>query len=243
MRKKNQRSPTSGAGVAVQTILPLDWPGGRRGVGIVDDHPMTRAGIAQLLNTQADLYVAFEAGSPHEALEEIGEHPPDLLLTDMSMEGRSGLEFIKDVKALYPRLPVLVLSMHDEQIHAERALRSGALGYVTKDQGGDVLLLAIRRVLSGDIFVSPALASRLLRTLSGAPVEEPTTPIAKLTDREFEVLQLIGQGKSTREIATQLHISTKTVDVHRSRMREKLALPDANALMRFAVRWVESNGP
>ena len=226
---------------AVQTVLPLGWAGGRSGIGVVDDHPMTRAGIVQLINMQADIHVAFEAASPREALTAVAEHGADLLLTDLTMEGRSGLEFIKDLHALHPRLPVLVLSMHDEEVYAERALRSGARGYVMKNEGGTVLLEAIRRVLTGEIYVSPAMASQLLRTITAEPVPAKASPIAKLTDREFQVLQLLGQGKSTRQIAAQLHISPKTVDVHRSRMRDKLELPDPTALMRYAVRWFESN--
>ncbi len=225
----------------MQTVLPLGWSGGRKGIGVVDDHPMTRAGIAQLINIQGDLHVTFEAASPREALTAIPEHGADLLLTDLTMEGRSGLEFIKDLGALHPHLPVLVLSMHDEQIHAERALRSGARGYVMKNEGGDVLLEAIRRVLAGEIYVSRAMATQLLRSISGTPGPVQGSPISKLTDREFQVLQLVGQGKSTRQIAAQLRISPKTVDVHRSRMREKLELPDPTALMRYAMRWFESN--
>jgi DNA-binding NarL/FixJ family response regulator len=202
---------------------------------------MTRAGIAQLLNVQEDLRASFEAASPREALAAIAEHGADLLLTDLTMEGRSGLEFIKDLGALHPHLPVLVLSMHDEQVYAERALRSGARGYVMKNAGGEELLLAIRRVLEGEVYVSRAMTSRLLRNLSATPATESPAPISRLTDREFQVLQLLGQGKSTRQIAAQLHISPKTVDVHRSRMREKLGLPDPTALMRFAIRWFESN--
>jgi DNA-binding NarL/FixJ family response regulator len=246
MKAASHRPPADRRGLAdgepaVQTILPLHWSGGRKAVGIVDDHPMTRAGIVQLLNVQTDLYVAFEAASPREAMAAIAEHGADLVLTDLTMEGRSGLEFIKDLGALHPQLPVLVLSMHDEQVYAERVLRSGARGYVMKSAGGEELLAAIRHVLEGEVHVSRVMTTRLLRTLSSSPVPGNPVPIARLTDREFQVLQLLGQGKSTRQIAAQLRISPKTVDVHRSRMRDKLELPDPTALMRFAVRWFESN--
>ncbi|HEX9785666.1 MAG TPA: response regulator transcription factor [Opitutaceae bacterium] len=232
--------PKPGGNAGREAHLQAEATAGRRGVGIVDDHPMTRAGIAQLVNQQQDMFVSFEADSPQAALTAIAEHGPDLLLTDLTMEGRAGLEFIKDVLALHPLLPVLVLSMHDEFIYAERALRCGAHGYVMKDQGGDVLVSAIRRVLDGEIHVSPAMATRLLRNFGGFVETEEKSLTARLTDREFQILELLGYGKSTEEIAGQLLISPKTVDVHRSHIREKLQLSNRTALMRFAVRWVES---
>lgn len=236
-RPAKARRPAANGGEAMQALLPLERAGGRCRVGIVDDHPMTRSGIAHLINLQSDLFVAFEAATPAEAMKAIAQHAPDLLLTDLTMEGRSGLEFIKDLNAVHPQLRVLVLSMHDEQIVAERALRSGARGYVMKDQGGEVLLEAIRRVLGGEIFLSPHMTGRLLRTLSGDATARPSSPIAKLTDREFQVLTLLGEGKSTQEIAAQLRISDKTVGVHRTRLRDKLELESAAAVTRFAVRW------
>ena len=201
---------------------------------------MTRAGVTHLLNRQSDLTVCGEVGSPAEALVEIPKLQPHLLLTDMTMPGRSGIEFIKDVLAQYPDLPILVLSMHDEVIYAERVLRAGARGYIMKEAGGEKLLVAIRRVLNGQVFVSEGMSARILDGLSGGKPRASSSPIEKLTDREFEVFQLIGQGKSTREIADQLHISPKTVDVHRGHIKEKLELHDATALVRHAVRWVET---
>jgi DNA-binding NarL/FixJ family response regulator len=212
----------------------------RKKILVVDDHPMTRSGVVHLLNKQADMIVCGEAGSPAEALGGLAQAPPDLMLTDMTMPGRSGIEFIKDVLALHPNLPILILSMHDEAIYAERALRAGARGYVMKEAGGEKLLMAIQRVLNGQVYLSEEMSAKILDNLSGKKPRGSQSPIEKLSDREFEVFQLIGQGKSTREIASQLHLSPKTVDVHRGHIKEKLELTDATSLVRHAVRWVET---
>ncbi|PTX98919.1 response regulator transcription factor [Opitutus sp. ER46] len=214
----------------------------RRTILIVDDHPFMRAGLAQLIDKQADLRVCGEAGDPAEALRKLAELKVDLVLTDMTMPGRSGIEFIKDVQALYPKMPMLVVSMHDEVIYAERVLRAGARGYIMKEAGGENLLFAIRQVLVGQAYVSPRVSAKILDDMSGRKPRGSNSPIERLSDREFEVFQLIGQGKSTREIAKQLGLSPKTVDVHRANTKEKLGLDDATALVRHAVRWVESQG-
>ena len=214
----------------------------RKKLLLVDDHPMMRAGLAQLINKQPDVQVCCEAGNPAAALDEIPCCQPDLLVTDIAMPGRSGVEFIKDVLALHAGLPILVVSMHDEAIYAERALRAGARGYVMKEAGGEKLLAAIRQVLSGQVYVSERMSARLLDSLTGHRPRGSHSPIEKLSDREFEVFQLIGQGKSTRDIAKQLHLSPKTVDVHRSHIKGKLELKDATSLVRHAVRWVETQG-
>lgn len=209
---------------------------------IVDDHPFMRAGLAQLIDRQPDLQVAWEAGSPAEALKILEKEKPDLVLSDITMPGRSGAEFIKDLHALQPGLPVLVISMHDETIYAERMLRAGARGYIMKEAGGEALLTAVRQVLSGQVYVSAKLSARLLENIAGRRPRGSNSPIAKLTDREFEVFQLIGQGKGTQEIAALLHLSTKTVDVHRANIKSKLGIADGTALVRHAVRWVETQG-
>ena len=203
------------------------------------DFPM-RAGLAQLINAQRDLIVCGEAGNPSEAFRSLAPVKPDLVLSDLTMPGRSGLEFIKDLKAVEPNLAVLVVSMHDEVVFAERALRAGARGYIMKEAGGENLLAAIRQVLRGEVYVSPRMSSRILNDLAARRPRGSTSPIERLTDREFEVFQLIGQGKSTRDIAEQLHLSSKTVDVHRSHLKAKLGLKGATALIRHAVRWVET---
>lgn len=212
----------------------------RKRVLIVDDHPFMRAGLAQLIDKQPDLTVAGEAGDPVAAMAELAKGRFDLVLTDITMPGRSGLEFIKDLHALHPGLAILAVSMHDEIIYAERVLRAGARGYIMKEAGGENLLAAIRQVLSGQVYVSPKMSARVLENLSGQKPRGSNSPIEKLTDREFEVFQLIGQGKSTRDIAKQLNLSSKTVDVYRGNIKEKLALQDTTALVRHAVRWVET---
>ena len=201
---------------------------------------MMRAGLAQLINKQPDMKACCEAGNAREALDQCDASKPDLVLADITMPGRSGIEFIKDLLALHPKLPILVVSMHDESIYAERVLRAGARGYIMKESGAENLLAAIRQVLHGQVYVSPRISAKILNALSGRNPRGSNSPIERLSDREFEVLQLIGEGKSTRDIASQLHLSPKTVDVHRGHIKEKLELTDATSLIRFAVRWVES---
>lgn len=214
----------------------------RKRILLVDDHPFMRAGLAGLIDRQPDLMICGEAGNPIEAFHALKKGRPDLVLTDLTMPGRSGLEFIKDLRAAEPTLTILVVSMHDEVVHAERALRAGARGYIMKEAGGENLLTAIRQVLRGEVYVSPRMSARILEGFSGTRPRGSSSPIEKLTDREFEIFQLIGQGRSTRDIATQLNLSTKTVDVHRSHIKEKLDLNDVTALIRHAVRWVETQG-
>ena len=215
----------------------------RRRILLVDDHPFMRAGLAQLIERQSDLTICGEAGNPTEAFQAVVKTRPEVVLTDLTMPGRSGLEFIKDLIAAHPDITILVVSMHDEVVYAERALRAGARGYIMKEAGGEALLDAIRRVLNGAVYVSPRMSTRVLEALSSRKPRGSTSPIETLTDREFEIFQLIGQGKSTRDIADQLHLSTKTVDVHRSHIKEKLDLKDVTSLIRHAVRWVETQNP
>jgi len=214
----------------------------KKKVFLVDDHPFMRAGLAQLIERQPDLAVCGEAGNPADAFRDLDRAAPDLVLADITMPGRSGLEFIRDLSAQYPELVVLVVSMHDEAIFAERAIRAGARGYIMKEAGGDNLLAAIRQVLRGEVYVSPRMAAHLLDDLAARRPRGSSSPIEKLTDREFEIFRLIGQGGSTRDIAEQLHLSPKTVDVHRSHIKEKLGLTGATALVHRAVRWVETPG-
>jgi DNA-binding NarL/FixJ family response regulator len=215
----------------------------RKGILLVDDHPMMRAGLAELLNRQPDLFVCGEASQASEAFGLFPRLKPALVLADLVMPGRSGLEFIKDLIALHPELPILVFSMHDEMLYAERCLRAGARGYLMKEAGGEQLLAAIRRVIGGQTQVSPAVAERILQHISSKRPRGSRSPIQSLSDREFEVFQLVGQGKSTREIAALLHLSSKTVDVHRGHIREKLGLRNATALVRHAVQWLATQNP
>jgi DNA-binding NarL/FixJ family response regulator len=223
-----------------ESAAPAPVP--RRRLVIVDDHPFMRAGLAQLINQQPDLVVVAEAGNPAEAMRELARCAPDLVITDLTMPGRSGLEFIKDLRAAHPRLALLVVSMHDEAIYAERVLRAGGRGYIMKEAGGENLLTAIRQILRGEVYVSPRMAMRMMEAFTQRTPRGSSSPIGQLTDREFEVFQLIGAGKSTRDIAGELHLSSKTVDVHRGHIKEKLELKDTTALVRYAVRWVESQG-
>lgn len=212
----------------------------RKRILLVDDHPFMRAGLGQLIDRQPDMMVCGEAGNPTEAFHQLARTSPDLILTDLTMPGRSGLEFIKDLRATHDRVAILVISMHDEGVYAERVLRAGARGYIMKEAGGENLLAAIRQVLRGEVYVSPRMSARILNSLSAGRPRGSHSPIEQLTDREFEVFQLIGHGKSTRDIAAELKLSPKTVDVHRSHIKEKLALRDVTALIRHAVRWVET---
>ncbi|HZV35857.1 MAG TPA: response regulator transcription factor [Verrucomicrobiae bacterium] len=216
--------------------------GVRRKIILVDDHPMMRAGMSQLINKQEDLEICAEAGDPAEAFEKLSTTKPDLILTDITMPGRSGIEFIKDLLAMQADLRILVVSMHDENLYAERVLRAGARGYIMKESGGENLLLAIRQVLSGQVYVSSTMSAKILGNLSSRKPRGSTSPIEKLSDREFEIFQLIGHGKGTREIAGELHLSPKTVEVHRAHIKEKFGLKDAPSLVHHAIRWVEAEG-
>lgn len=207
---------------------------------IVDDHPVVRGGLKSIIDGRDDLSVCATAGSVQEALALVDSTAPDLVLTDLGLPGRNGIELIKDLRTLHPELPVLVMSMHDELIYAERVLRAGGRGYVAKESPAEILLEAIRKVLAGGVFVSDLVTNHFLHGLSGNSGQRTSFPIQRLTDRELEVFEHVGRGKSTHDIADQLGISPRTVDAHRTHIREKLGLCDGNELIRFAVRWVES---
>jgi DNA-binding NarL/FixJ family response regulator len=209
---------------------------------IVDDHPMMRQGLAQLIDNEIDLEVVAEADTGGEGLDIVVEQKLDLAVLDISLPDRNGLELIKDIRSVKPELPVLIISMHDEALYAERVLRAGARGYIMKQEGGNKLLQAIRQVLTGQIYVSEKMSARILETFSGRRSEKSASPVARLSDREFEVFQLIGQGKGTKEIAQHLNLSVKTVEVHRAKIKEKLSLLTATDLVRYAVRWTEAQG-
>ena len=207
---------------------------------LIDDHPIMRHGLAQLICAEPDLTVCEEAGNAQEGLGAVQKHQPDLVVADLTLPDKHGLEFIKDVQAMHPGTAILVLSMHDESLYAERVLRAGARGYLMKETAADNLIRAVRRILDGGIFLSDRMSSVMLEQLSGQRKQASTTPLEKLTDRELEVLQLIGSGRGTRFIADQLHVSVRTIDAHRAHIKEKLQLEDGNALVRYAVRWMES---
>jgi len=212
----------------------------RKRILVVDDHPLMREGVAQWIQRAPGLEVCGEAESAAQALSLVEKLKPDLVLTDISLTGRSGLELIKDLGALRPGLPVLVLSMHDESLYAGRALRAGARGYVMKRAGGDRVVEAIREVLQGRIAISPEMATHLIEEYSGRRPRSERTALPNLTDREFEVLQLLGEAKSNREIAEQLHLSPKTVETHRMNLMRKLNLKKTAELLRFALQYTET---
>ncbi len=216
---------------------------GRKRILIVDDHPMMRQGLAQLINHERDLVTSGEADTAADAVQGIARHQPHLVLLDISLPDRNGLELIKDIQARWPGIPVLVVSMHDESLYAERVLRAGGRGYIMKQEGGKKLMFAIRQVLSGGIYVSEKMSAKILEIFSGRRSETADSPMELLSDREFEVFQLLGHGHGTRQIAAQLHLSVKTVEVHRANIRRKLKCQSGAEVVRQAIRWVETERP
>ena len=224
----------------MKTRKPMLATPAKKRLLILDDHPMMREGLAQLINNEPDLTICGEAGTGREGLDLVATLRPDLLLADISLPDKNGLEVIKDTQALHPGVAVLVISMHDETLYAERALRAGARGYIMKHEGGKKLMAAIRHVLSGQIYVSEKMSAKLLESFSGQSEPAGRRPMENLTDREFEVLQLLGEGKGTRQIAEQIHLSNKTVEAHRANIKRKLNLKTGPELVRYAVRFVET---
>ena len=207
---------------------------------IVEDHPVFRDGLEQLINQEPDLIVCGKTDNVAQALKLVALHKPNLVLVDITLAGKSGLELIKDLQALHPQIPVLVISMHEETLYAERILRAGGRGYIMKQESPEAMLRAIRQVLDGQMYISAKMSPRILATLAGKPSQTTHSPIGRLSDREFEVLDLLGQGKDSHAIARQLHLSFKTVDAHRARIKEKLSLKNGTELICYAARWVET---
>ncbi len=205
---------------------------------LVDDHPIIREGLAHLLNLHEDLHVCCAAGSAEEALAAMACQP-DMAIVDLSLHSNSGLDLVKTLRQHYPKLAILVLSMHDESLFAERALRAGANGYLMKLEATEHILNAIREVRAGNIYRGAAMHDKLGRALM-VPKTIPAGSIAGLSEREFEVLHLVGLGFSTREIAKKLNRSVKTIEAHQANIKEKLDLPNGKELMRFAIQWVEN---
>jgi DNA-binding NarL/FixJ family response regulator len=210
----------------------------KKKVVIVDDHPLFRERLGQLINYEPDMVVTGEAESAKDAIELIRNTSPDLAIVDITLKGSSGLELVKSIKALSIGLPVLVLSMHEESLYAERALRAGAAGYITKHQAADEVLSAIRRVLAGEIYLSEMMTLGFLKSLTSTEVKSISRPVDRLTDRELEVLELIGRGHTTRQIADTLQLVVATVDTYRARIKEKMNFRNATELQHFAIRWV-----
>ena len=223
-----------------QTITKSERSSNKTRVLIVDDHPMTRTGLAYLINHQPDMTTCYEAQNAAEALEGVLSTTPDLVLTDFTLPDKNGLELIKDIRAVRPDLPILVISMHEESLYAERVLRAGARGYITKEEGGERLMRAIRHVLSGTIYVSDKMSARILELFSGGPSRQQRSLVQNLTDREFETFELFGEGLSTQQIARRLCVSMKTVSAHRANIKKKLQLRTTNDLIAYAARWTAS---
>ncbi|WP_395749337.1 response regulator [Prosthecobacter sp.] len=206
---------------------------------LIDDHPIMRHGLAQLIRAEDGLDVIGEAGSAREGFEIVHKLKPDLAVIDLTLPDKNGLELVKDIRAAHPATQCLVLSMHDETLYGERALRAGARGYVMKEEAADHLVTAIHKIISGGLYVSEALNTRMLEQVSGAS-RSKATGMDALTDRELEILELIGKGVATKVIAAQLSISARTVEAHRAHIKEKFGMTDGAALVRYAVQWVES---
>jgi DNA-binding NarL/FixJ family response regulator len=215
----------------------------RTKVLIVEDHPVFRDGLVQLLGREADLMVCGQADTAPQALKAVSTLKPDLVLVDLGLPGKSGLELVKDLRVMQPDLPVLVISMHDESLYADRILRAGAHGYIMKQERPDEIVVAIRQVLRGQIYLSGKMSGRMLDAFSGRRPKMDNSRVAALTDRELEILQWIGRGKSSHEIAEGLHLSPKTVDTHRAHIKQKLMLKSAMELTCFAARWTETGTP
>jgi len=208
-----------------------------RTVFIIDDHPIVRKGLAQLLDEEPDLVVCGEAADVHEARIGLERTRPDVVILDLSLRDSDGLELIKEIRAKYGQLPVLVLSMHDETIYAERLLSAGANGYIMKQAASDQLIAALRRVLAGGVYVSDRISASMIERFAVARRKHAIDPIERLSNREVQVLNLIGRGKSTREIAKDLCLSIKTIESHRQRIKKKLSLDSSPRLVQFAVNW------
>ncbi len=213
-------------------------PQEKKRVLIVDDHPVFRHGIASLINAEEDLVVCGEAGSSPSALQAMRTLKPDVAMLDISLPGTNGVELIKLMKAEQPKLPILMLSMHDESLYALRALRAGAMGYVMKAEALNHVTSALRKVLQGEIYVSEKFSERLIFKAIQSIDGGMGSPVDKLSDRELEVLQLLGRGFGTREIAEELHLSVKTIETHRAHIKEKLRFKDSGEMVRFAIDWV-----
>ncbi|HTS36997.1 MAG TPA: response regulator transcription factor [Candidatus Solibacter sp.] len=206
-------------------------------VFVVDDHPIVRQGLSLLINREPDLVVCGEAEDAHTAIQSVAASKTDVMVVDISLDGPDGLDLLKDVRSRYPDLPVLILSMHDESIYAERALRAGAQGYIMKQEATEKVLVALRRILSNEIYVSERIANRMLQRYIGSPADGRPSSISDLTDRELEVFRLIGEGHATRQIAEELHISVKTVESYQAHIKEKLSLRSARELVQHAIQW------
>jgi len=221
----------------------LDVQAKKYRVLLVDDHPIVRQGLALLIDREADLSVCGEAEGAHTAFHAIETLRPDIVVLDISLNGPDGLEVLKEIRVKTGSLPVLILSMHDESIYAERAMRAGANGYIMKQEATEKVLVAIRRILQGDVYLSDRLTTTMLQQYVRGGAATKSSPLLNLTDRELEVFRLIGEGHGTRQIADELHLSVKTIESYQAHIKEKLALRNARELVQHAIEWtVNLNG-
>ena len=204
---------------------------------VVDDHPIIRQGLALMVNREADLVVCGEAEDATGAMLVLASSRPDVLIVDISLNGPDGLDLLKSIRITHPSLPVLILSMHDESIYAERALRAGANGYIMKQEATEKVLVAVRRILNGGIYVSDRIANKMLKHYITGTGSLKSSSISDLSDRELEVFRLIGEGHGTRQIAEELHLSVKTVESYQAHIKDKLSLRSARELMQHAIQW------
>lgn len=212
----------------------------KKRVFVVDDHPVVRQGLAGLIEQESDLEICGEAEDVPQALKLLRDCKADLVIADLSLKHGSGLELITEIRIRFKHLPVLMLSMHDELVYAERVIKAGASGYIMKSEEPEQVIAAIRQVLGGSIYVSDRMASRILRGFAQGRSPESVSSIALLSDREFEVFQLIARGMGTRQVAETLHLSVKTIDTHRQHIKAKLGFKDASELTHFAISWIQS---
>ena len=222
------------AGIS-ETVAP------KRRVFIVDDHPLVREGLTNLINSQSDLMVCGEAKDSSEAIDAITKEPPDVAIIDISLTNESGLELIKNLVKQFPQVAVVVLSMHDETLYAERALRAGARGYVMKHETSKSVLASIRRVLAGDIYISERIVNRMALRLTSAGRRAARSPVERLSDRELEIFRLLGQGRTPSEIARDLKLSLKTIQAYCARAKEKFGVTSLTELLRAAIRWDDAS--
>ncbi len=207
---------------------------------LVDDHPIVRQGLSELINNEKDVAICGTAEDLNSALEAIENLKPDLVIVDISLRGSNGIELLKNIKVRHPKMLVLMLSMHDESLYAVRALRAGASGYIMKQEATEKVLTAIRQVLRGEIYLSEKMEKKMMQQLVGGRAARSGSPLEDLSDRELEVFNLIGQGHGTRQIAEELHLSIKTIESHRAHIKEKLNLKNATELVQYAIQWREA---
>jgi len=207
---------------------------------LVDDHPIVRDGLTTIIDHQRDLNVCGGADDAHQAMKAIGELKPDVVVVDISLKNSDGIELTKTIKTKYPKLPVVVLSVHDESVYAERALRAGARAYLMKEVASENIVYAIRTVLKSEVYVSETISKKFLHKIAGDKADKTKTSIENLSDREFEIFRLIGDGLKASQIAKNLHLSVKTVETYRGRLKEKLNLDSATELLQYAIKWAKS---